>query len=108
LDDSILRRARVSQVLQNLPSGDLTQLGEAGAGLSGGEGRRVMLARALHRNPSVLLADEPTADLDAETAQDIIEGLLTYVADGGTLVTTTHDPRLIQQMQRVVTLEPHP
>lgn len=105
LDDSILRRSRVSHVLDTLPSQDLTQLGESGAGLSGGEARRVMLARALHRNPSVLLADEPTADLDAETARDIIDGLLTYVADGGTLITTTHDPRLIQQMNRVVALE---
>lgn len=106
LDKSILHRARVSHVLDTLPLNDLTQLGESGAGLSGGEARRVMLARALHRNPSVLLADEPTADLDAETAQDIIDGLLAYVADGGTLITTTHDPRLIDQMHRVMTLEP--
>lgn len=105
LDENTLHRARVSPVVASLPSRDLTRLGETGAGLSGGEARRVMLARAVHRNPSVLLADEPTADLDAETAQDIIDGLLAYVADGGALITTTHDPRLIQQMQRVITLE---
>jgi ATP-binding cassette subfamily C protein CydD len=106
LDQRILHRARVSHVLDTLPSGDLTQLGESGAGLSGGEARRVTLARALHRNPSILLADEPTADLDAETAQDIINGLLDYVADGGTLITTTHDPRLIEQMDHVIKLDP--
>jgi ATP-binding cassette subfamily C protein CydD len=105
LDERILRRAHVSTVLDSLPAKDLTQLGESGAGLSGGEARRVMLARALHRTPCVLMADEPTGDLDAETAQDIIDGLLAYVADGGTLITTTHDPRLIEQMQRVITLD---
>jgi ATP-binding cassette subfamily C protein CydD len=54
------------------------------------------------------MADEPTADLDAETAQDIIDALLAYVAAGGTLLTTTHDPRLIQQMARVVVLGGQP
>jgi ATP-binding cassette subfamily C protein CydD len=105
LDDGVLQVARVSPILAGLPAKALTPLGETGAGLSGGEARRVMLARALHRNPAVLLADEPTADLDAETAQDIIDGLLAYVAGGGTLITTTHDPRLIDRMQSVVPLE---
>jgi ATP-binding cassette subfamily C protein CydD len=91
--------------MAGLPAKELTLLGETGAGLSGGEARRVMLARALHRAPAVLLADEPTADLDAETARDIIDGLLAYVADGGTLITTTHDPRFIDRMPRVIHLE---
>jgi ATP-binding cassette subfamily C protein CydD len=105
LDKDVLRRARVSPVMAGLPAKELTLLGETGAGLSGGEARRVMLARALHRAPAVLLADEPTADLDADTARDIIDGLLAYVADGGTLITTTHDPRLIDRMPRVIRLE---
>lgn len=105
LDDRVLKMARVLPILDSLPAKASTQLGETGAGLSGGEARRVILARALHRNPVVLLADEPTADLDAETARDIIDALLAYVADGGTLITTTHDPRLIDRMQRVVALK---
>jgi ATP-binding cassette subfamily C protein CydD len=80
-------------------------LGENGAGLSGGEARRVMLARALQRQPSVVLADEPTADLDAETAQDIIDALRAFVAMGGTLIAATHDPRLVTQMTRHIRLE---
>jgi ATP-binding cassette subfamily C protein CydD len=105
LDTAVLRRARVSPMIAGLPAKELTLLGETGAGLSGGEARRVMLARALHRAPAVLLADEPTADLDAETARDIIDGLLAYVEDGGTLITTTHDARLIDRLPRVIRLE---
>lgn len=105
LDQEVLRRARVAPILATLPANDLTKLGETGAGLSGGEARRVMLARALNRSPAVLLADEPTADLDAQTARDIIDALLAYVADGGTLITTTHDPRLMARMPRVIRLE---
>ncbi len=105
LDGDVLETARVAQILHTLPDGEGTRLGETGAGLSGGEARRVMLARALHGKPGILLADEPTADLDSETAQDIIDGLLTFVAQGGTLVAATHDPRLIAQMQRHIRLE---
>lgn len=105
LDAEILRLAQVTPVISGLPSKDLTQLGESGAGLSGGEARRVMLARALNRAPAVLLADEPTADLDADTANDIVEALLAYVASGGTLITTTHDPRLIERMRKLIRLE---
>lgn len=49
--------------------------------------------------------DEPTADLDADTARDIIDALLSYVAGGGTLIITTHDPRLMNQMQKIIQLE---
>jgi ATP-binding cassette subfamily C protein CydD len=105
LDEKILSLARVAPVVASLPNKDLTQLGETGAGLSGGEARRVMLARALNRAPAVLLADEPTADLDADTAHDIIDALLAYTAGGGTLITTTHDPRLMERMPKVIRLE---
>ena len=107
LDADILQRTRVAPIIATLSDGDLTTLGETGAGLSGGEARRVMLARALHGNPALVLADEPTADLDAETAQDIIAGLLSYVADGGTLIVATHDARLVSEMRWHIALEGH-
>ncbi|WP_275393758.1 ATP-binding cassette domain-containing protein [Aliiroseovarius sp. Z3] len=105
LNEEVIAATHVAPVIKTLPSGQLTRLGESGAGLSGGEARRVMLARALHRNPRLLLADEPTADLDEATAQDIINGLLHFLSCGGTLIAATHDPRLISQMQRQVRLE---
>lgn len=104
LEDDVLTSTQVAPILASLPRGDLTQLGENGAGLSGGEARRVMLARALNRRPDVLLADEPTADLDRETAQQIIDALCRFVAQGGTLIAATHDPRLSARMQRHIPL----
>ncbi len=104
LRPDLLQKAQLRGVIDALPKGDLTILGERGAGLSGGEARRVTLARALHRGPGILLADEPTADLDAETADAIIEGLLEYAAAGGTLVVATHDPRLMEKAGKVLKL----
>ncbi|WP_439124783.1 ATP-binding cassette domain-containing protein [Marivita sp.] len=105
LDDAVLDVTQVAPIIATLPHKDKTALAENGAGLSGGEARRVMLARALNRKPRIVFADEPTADLDADTAQDIIDGLLAYVDGGGTLIAATHAPRLISQMQRHLELE---
>ncbi|KUF09402.1 cysteine ABC transporter permease [Pseudoponticoccus marisrubri] len=104
LDPALIETARLSEVLASLPRGDLTRLGERGAGLSGGEARRVTLARALHGRPGLILADEPTADLDAATAHAITDGLMRYVRDGGTLILATHDPALAARMDRQVAL----
>lgn len=106
LDPQVLDCARLTPVLATLPRGTDTPLGERGAGLSGGESRRVMLARALHGAPDVILADEPTADLDSATARDVIDGLTGFVARGGTLIVASHDPRLIARMDRSLSLEP--
>ncbi|MBY6160954.1 thiol reductant ABC exporter subunit CydD [Mameliella alba] len=105
-DPDLLRRVQLDRVIRALPRGMLTPLGERGAGLSGGEARRVTLARALNGAPDVLLADEPTADLDAETAAEVIDGLMDFAADGGTLIVATHDPRLVRRMARVLQMEP--
>ena len=105
VDPACLNTARADAVVAALPHGTGTILGENGAGLSGGEARRILLARALQHRPALILADEPTADLDAGTAQDIIDGLLAHVASGGALIAATHDPRLIAALTREVRLE---
>ncbi|MEP1768363.1 MAG: thiol reductant ABC exporter subunit CydD [Sulfitobacter sp.] len=100
--DAALRQASIAQVVSGLPQGLNTRLGEAGGGLSGGEARRLTLARAVYANPDVILADEPTADLDAGTAMAVTEGLLMQAAQGATLVVATHDLALAQKMDRII------
>ena len=74
--------------------------------LSGGEQQRVALARAFANRPSVLLADEPTGNLDSATGRQVIELLIGLNRDyGRTLVLVTHDPDLAARADRVVTLQ---
>ena len=73
--------------------------------LSGGEAARVGLAVALGRSPSVLLADEPTAEVDAGTETDLIRLLADYCAAGMAAIVATHSPSLTKAASRVVQLQ---
>lgn len=74
--------------------------------LSGGERQRVAIARSLANGPSVLLADEPTGNLDSENAQVIIELLGQLHRDlGMTLIMVTHDPSIAQQAGRIIRMK---
>ena len=101
-----LQLARAGEVVARLPRGLLTRLGDTGAGVSGGEARRLMIARAALARADVILADEPTANLDAETAAAVTEGLLALAARGATLVVATHDEALAARMARRIDLGP--
>jgi putative ABC transport system ATP-binding protein len=75
------------------------------AQLSGGEQQRVAIARAMAPNPAILVADEPTGNLDERTGDSIIELLFGLKRDrGGTLVLVTHDLHLAQRCDRIVRL----
>lgn len=75
-------------------------------GLSTGEQQRVCIARAIVNGPVVLLADEPTGNLDPELTGEIIELFKLINARGTTVVVATHDPRIMAQInRRVITLE---
>jgi ATP-binding cassette subfamily C protein CydD len=94
-------RLGAKPVIDKLPRGLATMLGENGEGISGGEAQRLALVRAALADAYVILADEPTEHLDPETAEIVIGGLL-QIAEGRTLVVATHDRRLARLMHRVV------
>ena len=74
--------------------------------MSGGQQQRVAIARALAADPTLVLADEPTANLDTENGKQVMETMLRLNQETGvTFVFATHDPRVIQYARRVVTLQ---
>jgi putative ABC transport system ATP-binding protein len=94
------RRARARELLQYV--GLAHREGHRATQLSGGEMQRVAIARALANRPAVLLADEPTGELDAATGREILDLFRRLNRDGTTLVVVSHDERLAEQAGRVV------
>lgn len=75
------------------------------AKLSGGERQRVAIARALINNPPLLLADEPTGNLDSDTGKRLLDVFAAFHQQGQTVVMVTHDLHIAQKAQRRLTLE---
>jgi ATP-binding cassette subfamily C protein CydC len=104
--------AQMAQVIEAVALTDVfaarggleAQLGPRGAGLSGGEARRLVLARALLRQAQVLLLDEPTEGLDPETARRVLQGIRTFSPNASILVAA-HRPAEQNWADRVVTIE---
>jgi ABC-type lipoprotein export system ATPase subunit len=96
-------RARAIQVLERM--GLSTRMDHRPAKLSGGERQRVAIGRALMNQPAVLLADEPTGNLDSETGRQILEVFRETHAAGQTIVMVTHDPKVAAAADRRVMLD---
>jgi putative ABC transport system ATP-binding protein len=94
------RRQRSTELLRYVDLGDRVR--HRPSQLSGGEQQRVAIARALANRPSLLLADEPTGELDARTGQEIISLFGRLNADGTTVVVVTHDESLARAARRIV------
>jgi putative ABC transport system ATP-binding protein len=94
------RRARAAELLAKVNLGD--RLDHKPTELSGGQMQRVAVARALAMKPDILLADEPTGNLDSTSGSDIM-GLFTELWEqGGTLIVITHDMNLARRAGRVI------
>jgi ATP-binding cassette, subfamily C, bacterial CydC len=105
-DDEIeqaLRGARILDWVRGLPEGWDTLVGEEGRELSGGQRQRLVVARALLADAAVLILDEPTAHLDAATAERLIDDVLDAAGDR-TVLLITHRPEGLDRMDEVVHL----
>lgn len=98
------RRARVMELLESV--GMSNRAHHRPDQLSGGEQQRVAVARALAPKPTLILADEPTANLDTANGQQVMETMTRLNQETGiTFVFATHDPRVIKYAQRIITLQ---
>ncbi len=97
------RNRRVDQLLGEIGLQD--KAGKRPAELSGGQQQRVAVARALASKPQFVLADEPTANLDSKTAENLLDMMAKLNMDEGmTFLFSTHDQRVIDRAKRVITL----
>ena len=94
------RRARATELLERVGLGD--RVDHKPTELSGGQMQRVAIARALAMNPDIVLADEPTGNLDSSAGSDIMSIFTDLWKQGSTLVIITHDPALARRASRVV------
>ncbi|WP_111656377.1 thiol reductant ABC exporter subunit CydD [Isoalcanivorax indicus] len=102
--DTLLSDCALEAVVQALPDGLDTRLGEDGAGLSGGERQRVALARALFPAPRLLILDEPTASLDSESEAAILRALRARAGDT-TIILFSHSQRAADAADRHLALD---
>jgi putative ABC transport system ATP-binding protein len=96
-------RERKERALQLLESVDLAdQANKLPGSVSGGQQQRAAIARALANDPALLVADEPTGNLDTRTANDVFDMFVQLVKQGKTLVMVTHDKELSRRVPRVI------
>lgn len=97
------RRSRIEEVLDKVRLG--WAFGKNASRLSMGERQRVAIARALVNNPTVMLADEPTAALDGAAAQEVMTLILSIKERGASVLVATHDDRVAKRCDRVLRIE---
>ncbi|HZT80740.1 MAG TPA: ABC transporter ATP-binding protein [Gemmataceae bacterium] len=102
--EAAARKAFAHEFIMRLPAGYETRLGEAGSKISGGERQRLALARAILRNPSILLLDEFTSQYDAESEALIHRALKEFIRDRTTIVIT-HRLNTLEIADRIVVLD---
>jgi ATP-binding cassette, subfamily B, bacterial len=102
--EAAAKRARIHEYIMSLPSGYHTLVGERGSRLSGGQRQRLAVARALLRDPSILILDEATSALDAETEREILDEL-DEVTQDKTVISITHRLALAMRADKIYVVD---
>lgn len=102
---SICKSLGIISFIENLPNGFATHVGEHGVGLSGGEKQRIAIARALYRQPEILILDEATSSLDSESEYFVQQAILDYNKQGKTVIVIAHRLSTVMSADKIVILE---
>ncbi|TAA69105.1 thiol reductant ABC exporter subunit CydD [Planomicrobium okeanokoites] len=102
--DEAARKAGIHELVESLPEGYHTRVGEGGRGLSGGEKQRIALARAFLKKPTIILFDEPTTGLDLQTER-ILQQSIAELSRNATVITVAHRLHTIRDSDQIVYLD---
>ena len=103
--EEAIERAKLKDVISDLPNGLDTEIGERGVKLSGGQKQRLSIARIFLKNPSILILDEATSALDTQTEQ-FIQQSFNELAEGRTTLVIAHRLATIQHVDRIIVVTP--
>jgi len=101
----VCQRLDMISFIEKLPNGFQTVLGERGANLSGGQRQKIAIARALYRQPSVLILDEASSALDGPAEKRVLEALAAWRDEGMTIIAITHRLSIAQFSDQVIVME---